>query len=111
MAAASLTVVLPCWESVALLVSKNTMQDLVGPGGAGGGECRANGCGDSPHAARAKAIAAIADSFLIMMVPVYRRRSTGENAPWNEVVVQRAWPSRERHGPSGGGTNARSSLG
>src|SRR5260221_14427992 len=59
--AASPTVEFACCESAVLLVSKNTIHSLVGPGGAGGGVCKDMLLTFSPHAATTKAIATIAD--------------------------------------------------
>jgi hypothetical protein len=67
--AASPTVLLACCESAVLLVSKNTIQDLVGGGGAGGGFDKDMFWVDSPHPATMKAIAMIADKALSIFSP------------------------------------------
>jgi hypothetical protein len=50
-------------------VSKNTIQDLVGGGGAGGGFDKDMFWVDSPHPATMKAIAMIADKALSIFSP------------------------------------------
>src|SRR5947207_11624935 len=70
--AAARTVMFACSESAVLLVSKNTIQPLIGGGAAGGGVVREALCSDSPQAAVTSKIPSIADRVLIIVPPQNR---------------------------------------
>jgi hypothetical protein len=57
----------PCCDRVVLFVSKKTIQDFVGGGGAGGGFCKDAFCVDSPQAVTRRAIANRAEKLLSIL--------------------------------------------